>query len=78
MGVVASTSCTSTPSNDWLTQDQLQNSPHLFYRVVLGDKSAPLEWITMPVTFRNTSNYHNEMLAFEVVDFSGPYNVILG
>jgi hypothetical protein len=24
------------------------------------------------------TNYHNEMLTFEVVDFSGPYHIILG
>jgi hypothetical protein len=30
------------------------------------------------VTFGDASNYRTEMLAFEVVDFSGPYHVILG
>jgi hypothetical protein len=30
------------------------------------------------VTFKDASNYRTEMLAFEVVDFSGPYHVILG
>jgi hypothetical protein len=32
----------------------------------------------LPITFGDTSNYHIETLTFEVVDFSGPYNVILG
>jgi hypothetical protein len=30
------------------------------------------------VTFGDASNYRTEILAFEVVDFSGPYHVILG
>jgi hypothetical protein len=61
-----------------LIHDQLQCSPHPFYRVVLGKQSIPLEWVTLSVTFRDVSNYHTEMLAFKVVDFSGPYHVILG
>jgi hypothetical protein len=54
------------------TQDQLQCSPHLFYRVVLGKQSVPLRWVTLPVTFQDVSNYRTEMLAFKVVDFSKP------
>jgi hypothetical protein len=46
--------------------------------VVLGKQSVPLGWVTLPVTFKDASNYCTEMLAFEVVDFSGPYQVILG
>jgi hypothetical protein len=61
-----------------LPRDQLQSSPHLFYRVVLGKQSIPLRWLTMLVTFRDSSNYRTETLAFEVVDFSGPYHIILG
>jgi hypothetical protein len=61
-----------------LTRDQLQSSPHPFYRVVPGKQSVPLERVTLPVTFRDVSNYHTETLMFEVVDFSGPYHVILG
>jgi hypothetical protein len=30
---------------------------------------------TLPVTFRDRSNYPTEMITFEVVDFSGPYNI---
>jgi hypothetical protein len=61
-----------------LTRNQLQSSPHLFYGVVPGKQSIPLRRITLLVTFGDASNYHTETLAFEVVDFSGPYNVILG
>jgi hypothetical protein len=61
-----------------LIQDQLQSSPHPFYRVVPGKQSIPLGWVTMSITFRDARNYHTETLAFEVVDFSGPYYIILG
>jgi hypothetical protein len=61
-----------------LTRDQLQSSPHPFYRVVLGKQSVPLGQVTLPVTFGDASTYHTETLTFEVVDFSGPYHVILG
>jgi hypothetical protein len=46
--------------------------------VVLGKHSAPLGWVTLSVTFGDTSNYRTEMLAFEVVNFFGPYHIILG
>jgi hypothetical protein len=61
-----------------LTNDQLQSSPHPFYRVVPGKQSVPLGWLTLSVNFRDASNYRTEMLVFEVVDFSGPYHIILG
>jgi hypothetical protein len=32
----------------------------------------------MHVTFKDASNYYTKMLAFEVVDFSGLYHIILG
>jgi hypothetical protein len=41
-------------------------------------QSVPIRWVTLPVTFRDTSNYYTETLTFEVVDFSGPYHVMLG
>jgi hypothetical protein len=46
--------------------------------VVLGKQFVPLGWVNLLVTFRDARNYHTEMLAFEVVHFSGPYHVILG
>jgi hypothetical protein len=60
-----------------LTRDQLESSPHPFYRVAPGKQSVPLGWVTMPVTFVDVSNYHTETLTFKVIDFSGPYHVIL-
>jgi hypothetical protein len=46
--------------------------------VVSGKQSVPLEWVTLSISFRDMSNYRTETLAFEVVDFFGPYHVILG
>jgi hypothetical protein len=61
-----------------LGRDLLKNSLHMFYRVVLGKKSIPLKQIILLVTFRDVSNYHTEMITFKVVDFFGPYHIILG
>jgi hypothetical protein len=61
-----------------LTRDQLQSSPHPFYRVVPSKQYVPLGRGTLPITFKDVSNYRSEMLTFEAVDFSGPYHVILG
>jgi hypothetical protein len=44
----------------------------------VGKQSTPPGWVTLPVTFGDASNYRTETLAFEVVDFSSPYHVILG
>jgi hypothetical protein len=61
-----------------LTQDQLQSSPHPFYEVVPGKQSIHLGWVTLSITLGDASNYRTEMLPFKVVDFFGPYHVILG
>jgi hypothetical protein len=61
-----------------LGHDLLKTSPHPFYGVVPGNQSMPLRHIKLPTTFRDVSNYRTEMLTFEVVDFFGPYHVILG
>jgi hypothetical protein len=61
-----------------LTLDQLQSSPHPFYGVVLSKHSIPLRWVSLPVTFGDASNYRTEMLVFKVVDFFGPYHIMLG
>jgi hypothetical protein len=46
--------------------------------VVLGKQPIPLGQINLPITFGYASNYCIETLTFEVVDFSGPYHIILG
>jgi hypothetical protein len=61
-----------------LTRDQLQSSPHSFCGVVPEKQTVPLGRVTLSVTFRDVSNYHTKTLAFEVVKFFGPYQVILG
>jgi hypothetical protein len=57
---------------------QLKTNPHPFYGVVLDKQSILLGQMNLPDTFGYASNYRTEMLTFEVVDFSGPYHVILG
>jgi hypothetical protein len=79
MGAVASTSCTSIALRGWgllatsskaartrSTEWSLENSP------------SPIGRVTLPVTFADASNCRTETLVFEVVDFSGPYYIILG
>jgi hypothetical protein len=46
--------------------------------VVPGKQYVPLGWVTLSITFGDTSNDRTEMLMFEVVDFSKPYHIILG
>jgi hypothetical protein len=46
--------------------------------VVLGKQSISLGRATLPVTFGDGSNYYIEILTFKVVDFSGPYHIMLG
>jgi hypothetical protein len=61
-----------------LTPDHLHSNPHQFGTVFPGKQSVPLGWVTLSVTFEDTSNYRTEMLAFEVVNFSYTYHIILG
>jgi hypothetical protein len=68
---------------EWLglTRDQLQSSLHPFYGVVLGKQFVLVRGgggVTLLVTIGDASNYLTETLTFEVVDFSGPYHIILG
>jgi hypothetical protein len=46
--------------------------------VVLSKQSVPQGCVTLPVTFRDASNYCIETLMFLVVNFSRPYHIILG
>jgi hypothetical protein len=61
-----------------LIREKFQSCPHPFYGVVPSKQSIPLRRVILPATFRDASNNHTEMHAFEVVDFSGPYHIILG
>jgi hypothetical protein len=60
------------------TREQLQSSPHPFYGVVPSKQSVPLRWVTMSITFKDVSNYRTETPAFEVINLSRPYHIILG
>jgi hypothetical protein len=46
--------------------------------VVPGKQYIPLRWVTLPVTFDDASSYRTGTLVFEVVNFFGPYHIILG
>jgi hypothetical protein len=43
-----------------------------------GHSSRSLGRIVLPVTFEDPSNLRTEWLHFEVMDFPGAYNAILG
>ncbi|KAF8670522.1 hypothetical protein HU200_050542 [Digitaria exilis] len=58
------------------TLDALGWAP--FYGVVPGKEAIPLGQITLPVPFGDRDNFYTEMLCFEVVDFDGSYDAILG
>jgi hypothetical protein len=45
---------------------------------MLGKRTWPLGRIDMPVCFGTPSNYHKEVLTFEVVGFKGTHHAILG
>lgn len=56
----------------------LRPSTAPFHSVIPRNQAYPLRHVTLPVTFDDPSNFHTERLQFEVVDFLGSYNVILG
>jgi hypothetical protein len=58
--------------------DQLRPSTTPFHGVAPGKRVQPLGQIDPPVWFGTPSNYHKEMLTFEVVGFRGAYHAILG
>ena len=49
-----------------------------FHGIVPGKRTRPLGRIDLPVCFGTPSNYHKEVLTFEVVGFKGTYHAILG
>jgi hypothetical protein len=58
--------------------DQLRPSTTPFHGVAPGRRVQPLGQIDLPVWFGAPSNFHKEMLTFEVVGFRGAYHAILG
>lgn len=46
--------------------------------IMPGLGASPLGQVVLPVTFGDPSNFRIERLKFEVVDFQGTYNTILG
>ena len=49
-----------------------------FHGIMPGKRTRPLGRIDLPVCFGTPSNYHKEVLTFEVVGFKGTYHTILG
>ncbi|XP_066385372.1 uncharacterized protein [Miscanthus floridulus] len=49
-----------------------------FHGIVLGKQAIQLEWINLPITFGDLTNYRMETLTFKVVGFHGTYHAILG
>ncbi|XP_039787169.1 uncharacterized protein LOC120653507 [Panicum virgatum] len=49
-----------------------------FYGILPGMKAYPLGNLDLPVTFGSRTNYRTKTLSFEVVDWKGTYNTILG
>ena len=49
-----------------------------FHDVILGAQAYPLRQIDLPNTFDDRANFCSEVLTFEVVDFLGSYDAILG
>lgn len=56
----------------------LRPSSASFHGVIPDHQAYPIGWITLLVTFGDPANFCIERLQFEVVDFPGCYNTILG
>ena len=61
-----------------IPRGSLRDSPYPFYSILPGMKAYPLSNLDLSVTFGSRTNYRTETLSFEVVDFKGTYNAILG
>jgi hypothetical protein len=49
-----------------------------FHGIVPGKRVLPLGQLDLPVCFGTPSNFRNETLTFEVVEFRGTYHTVLG
>lgn len=61
-----------------IKKSKLRPSHSPFHGIVPGQQVMPLNTITLSVTFGDQVHYRKETLSFKVVDFEGPYHVILG
>ncbi|XP_014660546.1 uncharacterized protein LOC106804289 [Setaria italica] len=57
---------------------RLQPCEELFYGIVPGKGSYPIDRVVLPVTFGTQANYSTEHLTFEVANFKTFYHAILG
>ena len=58
--------------------NKLRPSKSPFHGVAPGKRVQPLGQIELPVCFGTAANFRKEVLTFEVVEFRGAYNAILG
>jgi hypothetical protein len=49
-----------------------------FYGIILGREVMPFGCIRLNVTFGQPNNFRKEPLTFDVIDFPGVYNTLLG
>ncbi|XP_066354366.1 uncharacterized protein [Miscanthus floridulus] len=61
-----------------LDQSQLWGGATPFHSIMPGKRTQPLGRIDLPICFGTPSNYHKEVLTFEVVGFKGTYHSIQG
>ena len=61
-----------------IDQSRIRPSVAPFHGIVLGKQMVLIGQIDLAVMFGDADNYRIETLTFEVVDFSGPYHIILG
>jgi hypothetical protein len=61
-----------------IARSMLRPSPVPFHDIIPGHQAYPLGRIMLTVMFSDASNFRIERLEFEVANFPGSYNTILG
>ncbi|CAO2190706.1 unnamed protein product [Urochloa humidicola] len=61
-----------------IDQARLRPTSTPFHDIILGKQAVPIGQIDLPITFGTPSNFRTEVITFEVVDFHGVYQAVLG
>ncbi|XP_066382643.1 uncharacterized protein [Miscanthus floridulus] len=61
-----------------IPRSKLRPASSPFHGIILGVQAYPLEQINLPIMFGDQANFNSKVLTFEVVDFPGSYQAILG
>ncbi|CAN6361584.1 unnamed protein product [Urochloa humidicola] len=61
-----------------IDQVRLRPTSTPIHGIVPGKQAVPIEQIDLPITFGTPSNFRTEVITFEVVDFHGAYQAVLG